>query len=357
MRRQLFVIATVWICSFLLGCSTNELPSQAIESHIQKGNLLLQNGEDEQALIEFEKAILLGSKDLKPLLHLVDLYFQKGDLQSAERVALETLEVYPEESNVLSLLANIHLAMGDVERAVSDYQRAGRQGGGSAWINAELLIKTLKSQEASENQTLHTLSQLHTAYPADIGVLKELGSFYKQKGDYRQALESYSEIISLNPSNDHFIYSEIGSCYLNLSEHEKAYEFFSKARQHGEFVPDHLFELLAKKLGRQWGPEELGGESEINYLMALKDKDELYRLAEKYEQRGDFDVLVRIYTWLKDNYPEESLHFSQLGFAYANLGYDKEALYYMTKAKQMGHPIPEIILEKIRTRIKDVNSK
>ena len=76
----------------------------------------LENGQHEEALIGYEQILTFGSNEERFL--LAEELFQYGFIQESQNLIQRLLEIYPEEGELLVLLAETFIELGNEEQAI-----------------------------------------------------------------------------------------------------------------------------------------------------------------------------------------------------------------------------------------------
>src|ERR671918_637567 len=150
-----------------------EIPAEASGlNHFLKGQLLLAEGNFEDALKEFEAAAQASPSDAFLRFRLATLYLRKGDLKKALVEAETATSLEPKSVENHLLLAGLYSSLGENQKGIGEY--------------VEVLKLDPKNQEA----------------------LLYLGALYLQLEDYDRATQKLDELIKLDPN------SPLGHYYL-----------------------------------------------------------------------------------------------------------------------------------------------
>ena len=82
--------------------------------------------------------------------------------------------------------------------------------------------------------------------PDDYLALFEVAEYEFSNKQYSKALAKYLKILQLSPRMK-MVYVNMGSCYYNLGNPDLALEYFKKAKDAGQYVPDVFFEKLERE--------------------------------------------------------------------------------------------------------------
>ncbi len=255
------ILLVVFILIFCTGCGKNK----ELEAHYDKGNEYLENGQFEEALVEFEQAYSESTKDddlenNKKVYRCEGItYYKMGEYEKAVKMFQYALDI--------PLLTDINLdilkykilaeeAMGDYASAVTDFDAAiaielgdfelyfgkffaqkelGDERGALATLEQALTI----GGEGDEYKfNLAKIYYYMEQYEVAISGFKELrdelpqveyflGDCYYKKREYKRAIESFERALEQENEQDKgLIYNQIGNCYMAEGKYEKALEYF-----------------------------------------------------------------------------------------------------------------------------------
>ena len=104
-----------------------EIPAEAKGlAHFVKGQMLLNEGEFDLALVEFEAAAAADPSNSFLRLRLAKLYVDKGDLQKGLKEAEEAVRLAPDASAGHLLLAGVYSSLGDNAKALKEFEEGLR---------------------------------------------------------------------------------------------------------------------------------------------------------------------------------------------------------------------------------------
>jgi Flp pilus assembly protein TadD len=115
------VMATLLIVASLVACGGEKASS---EEHFRLGNEAAQNGEFEQAIVEYEAVLKIEPDNTSALTNLGVVYYNTGQLELAIEQYDKALEIAPEDADIHSNLAAAHVQLNQLEEALSEYQLA-----------------------------------------------------------------------------------------------------------------------------------------------------------------------------------------------------------------------------------------
>ena len=151
----------------------------------------------ENAIINFEKAILLDRSSERIIRHLATCYFQLGKNEKSIDFIEKLASLKPQDFSVHYTLATLYETVGKHQAAIAEYERAR-------------LCKTTK---------------LDNVFLADA--LYRLANLYMQEGMMEKGAECYQNMFDLKlVSEPAKIYYEIGQRYFEKNDIKKPWNIF-----------------------------------------------------------------------------------------------------------------------------------
>lgn len=190
-----------------------------------RGELARAEGNAEQAVREFRKAISLGmdTADIHVNLGLAMEDLSRGDDAFDELSRAERID--PDDAMTCFHLGNQHRARGDVETATQYYRKAiaARPDLAEAHNNLGLILQPSDDAAAAEcfRRALDIAPNLDAAYT-------NLGSCRLKQGAMEGAIESFRKALELNPGS-HEAWNNLGNVYLRLQRLDDAEHAYREA--------------------------------------------------------------------------------------------------------------------------------
>jgi tetratricopeptide (TPR) repeat protein len=207
----------------LTGLSEGDV-DERVEVYHRLGRIKQAQGQNKQAINNFEKALSLDPNHRKTLDSLVDIYSAEGDWPQVAEHKRRILEQLYDDEERLSMLVGIADVWGE------------------------------KQKDASK--AIEALEEARGIRPQDHVILHKLLAFYQQSGDWRQmveALASISEIEQEPAKKARYSYTMAQLYRDKIQDMERAVELFNEAL---DLAPDFLeaFERINKILTveRNW---------------------------------------------------------------------------------------------------------
>ncbi len=261
------------------------------ESFRSIANLHKTMGAFEEARSSYDKALLLEPENISGLLGLADIDFESGKYESALLQYQNTLakcKTPEERAQVYSRLQNYYELRGEMKKALEylylkqdEWERSLPPLFFASYrVNSFVHYVRMVSEDVAF-QTLDTLEKgldplvnklIHVGYLhlfLEVGdieqaeesiaeveslisalkvealkrvVLNARGQIHELKGEYDLAVQKYMDQLEQDPKN-YNIYINIGRCYKNLKNYNKAEEALQKTLTAHPFSPDANYEM------------------------------------------------------------------------------------------------------------------
>ena len=165
--KKYIVMAIMVLCSFLVGCS----------DPVEKGTLLLEEGNYEEAQTMFEQAIEKGKNLGEAYLGLGICYWEAEDYEAAQKTIGMALENGAEPSGVLyNILGHCEMQMNCPEKAVYYFEQGQTYEDVSAELKQEMAFNEIVAYETLKmySEAKAKLEIYVSNYPDDAVAAKEL---------------------------------------------------------------------------------------------------------------------------------------------------------------------------------------
>jgi len=274
--------------------------SLSVDPNFQFGLYFLAKTYQEQNRIEEAiqclKRIISNSSDVFPLTYilLTNLYIEKGEPESAEKILQSALIIKNEVSEIHSGLGFIHEKRGDMEKAEKEYLKALELNPlefsaisriFSLYISqdrpqeAEKVIQKAASLPDIPNNTLYDwgvmcfqhkrfnlaekiFKDLLQKTPKNPNVMVNLGFCYASQGRLEEAKSMLEKATKEMPDNYKVLYN-LATLYANTGEPEQALKYYKRALKAGEPTPQ-IYSAIGKvyfRLGDKHSSLEMLRES------------------------------------------------------------------------------------------------
>ncbi|MGJ7909377.1 tetratricopeptide repeat protein [Neobacillus sp. LXY-1] len=245
---------------------------------------MLENGQHNEALIEYNVVLTKGKPEEKFLLS--EELFQLGFLEEAKALAENLLETYPEEGEILVLLGEILVEAGEEEAAILVLEKISEHDvhfGQSLLLLADLYqIQGL--YEVCESKLLKAKEVL----PNEIVIDFAMGELYSEQGEVTKAMNAYEsvlkEVVEMAGVN---IHQRIADLLSSSGAFEEALPYYDKALEE-KLEINTLFGYAFTALQAGYN------RTAIEKFTELKELDPEYHslylhLAKAYEREEDLE--------------------------------------------------------------------
>jgi len=279
---------------------------QNITSLIGLGKIAEKTGDIKQAHEYLNNAMSIAPDNTDVLLNYSKLSLETNNIDAAKKALIDLVRIDPSNNQYKKLLGDIYLKQGLLEKAWEELlPYIDEEFSGERWSEALELLNNFK-----ELDPIAVKSRLVTIYKGKndketaIKELRELVSIYENKDLPRETLQSYKELLELNPA-DEKIQVKIKKLEKKLGIKEPAAVAVPiENRSVEEVLPgaDEYIRLgLLKEAISLLEKLKVKEPDNLEVLKRLKDvyiqsggKDraigECLIIAELYEKRGDLDA-------------------------------------------------------------------
>ncbi|WP_141433331.1 lipopolysaccharide assembly protein LapB [Bacillus sp. 03113] len=246
---------------------------------------LLENNQHEEAMKHYQQILQKGHNDDR--FHLGEKLLQLGFLEEAKLLFERLLKTYPEEGELLVLLAETLMELGDEEQAILELEKIHEND--PSYPQGLLLLADLYQMEGLYEVCERKLLMAKEKLPDEIIIDFALGEFYSEQGRFLEAIDAYKKVLEEK--------DELASVSINerLAEalsaggaFEEALPFYEKSlSQKLEINTLFNYGLTALQAGQT--------RTAIEKLTELKELDPEYHslylyLAKAYEKEEELTV-------------------------------------------------------------------
>lgn len=204
-------------------------------STIEKGNLLLQQGDYAGAREAYETVMVDIRKDQHPILlrEIARSYQMEGNSEQAIATLEKSLEIIPGDPDTLREMARIHYDQGDIDQAIATLDRLLEADPDDA-TTLQLVINLLVASDR-ETEAKPYMDRLPEGAKVDANTVLNMGIKLYNENDPEGALEYFNRAVEENAElADAYYYR--GLTYLSSEKKAEAIADFKKFL---ELAPDH----------------------------------------------------------------------------------------------------------------------
>lgn len=277
----------------------------------QLGFSYMKIGETEEAIKEFNAAIGLGSRELKPYYYLAFLYARQSRNREAIEKCLFILKKAPGDADTTLLLGELYVSMGEFDKAIKTLKRFPRRRRIDKQKRADAYFRLAMAHKGKGDTTLAERNFQKSIDIYDDILEKEedfryyLAMVYEAKGDMSSAEKYLREYISLGPDDP--------DSYTHLID---AYNFLGYMLVENNVKLEEAIELIEKAVAEEpengafrdslgWAHFKLGdldgAISELEKAAELIPDDSEVRihLGEAYRKKGGESTVKAVEQWEK----------------------------------------------------------
>ncbi len=245
--------------------------------YVSRGKSYLKNGQIEDAITDFNKAIRLSPENAAAYFARGNAYYVNGQVDQAISDYDKAIELNPRYTNAYFSRGYYYQATGEYDKAISDFSKViGIHPENALAYNYRGNAYFVQEQHQKAVDDYNMAIGLDSEY-ADAYINR--GSYYQAIGEYDNAVSDYDKVISIRPEDAYAYYCR-GAAHFAREQYQKASEDYSKAIALNPGYADAY-------AGRGFIDHAIGKE----YAKAISDYSKAIELrpdnAETYKFRGD----------------------------------------------------------------------
>ncbi|QED48426.1 tetratricopeptide repeat protein [Cytobacillus dafuensis] len=152
---------------------------------------LLENGNHEEALRSYRKILTNGSHEERFVLG--EELFQLGFIEEAKALFERLLESYPDEGELLVLLAEAHIDLGQEDEAILVLERLNEED--PSYPQSLLLLADLYQMEGLYEVSEQKLMKAKSILQNEVIIDFALGELYAEQGKFLEATKAYEKVL------------------------------------------------------------------------------------------------------------------------------------------------------------------
>src|SRR2546426_509955 len=219
------VLATLAMAALLTGAS--ETPESA-EAHYQRGVALAAQGQLDEAIAAFRKALELRPNYPEALKELGTAFLRKGQLDDALTSYRKALEQRPNYAEVIHNIGLVLAEKNQLDEAITYYQKAIALKPDLALAHYNL--GRALQQKGQLDEAIAAYQKALALRPDSALTLFDLGRAFDAKGQYDEAIAAYRKAIDLEP--DYLeAFNNLGAAFQMKGQLDDAIAAYQKALQ------------------------------------------------------------------------------------------------------------------------------
>jgi tetratricopeptide (TPR) repeat protein len=273
----------------LFSVLTNTYPKNANFLYLQ--GVAKEKQEDSTALEYFKEAIQLESTHQEALYKLGKNELQNGQYNMAINYSLIGLEHNPENSSLLSILAQGYSRQQKHKLAIPPFVKLLEMGQGNEFVHSRLAYSYYQQAEMENAIAQYKLALEFEDRNSDTHY--NLGKIYAITGDLERSEIHLLMAVLIKKQSVDAEFLSLGLTYKLKKDHKKALEYFNKALEEN---PDNERALYERAVAAD------------NYFKDLQTKIDHYQAyLNRYEKNGNKDMAYLAQTRLSDLKKEQHL--------------------------------------------------
>ena len=249
--------------------------------------------------------------DIEQKLQEAIVFHQSGQLQRAEQIYQQVLQISPRNADALNLLGFLAYQVGRCEVAANLIAKAIEVDSKQYifFINLGLV----RQEQGELDKSIEAYHKAIEINPNDSDVYNNLGNTLQEQGELDKSIEAYYKAIEINP-NDARIYYNLGAAQKKQGKLDNAIQTYQQAI---EINPDdaEIYNSLGTTLQKQ---EKLDQAIQV-YRRALEINpnysEAFYNLGLALQEQGELDQAIQAYHRALEINPNYSEAYNNLGIA------------------------------------------
>ncbi len=256
----------------------------------------------EKALADLDKAVELDPRDAQAMLIRGEYYFDKGEVDNANKNVNEALSIEP------------------------------------GLVRGVLMRSMIAAREKRYTDAINDMELIVRANPNNDQIVMQLASYYQLDNRPRLAISALNELIKKNALNWRALRMR-GDARLSISEHAEAIRDYQKA-----------ITAIQREESKSPGDEEdeIGLLNNLAWVLATSTNDEV--------RDGKRSVELGLKACEKSEYKQAHI-LSTLAAGYAEIGNFEEAMKWSTKAVEVGTEEQNEQLEQLKKELENYKEK
>ena len=171
------------------------------DSHNGLGDIYARTGRYQEAIQQFQSAMLLRPNEPDTYNGLGSVYFYQQDWDNSEKYFNQALERDPENAVALTNLGWVALARGDLEKARENFSMALVAGpDDNTRTGLYTGLAQIAMAEGDPESALIRIEELLRSEPENAAAHATASTVYTAMGDYKNALKTAAQAAKLDPS-------------------------------------------------------------------------------------------------------------------------------------------------------------
>jgi tetratricopeptide (TPR) repeat protein len=258
-------------------------------------------------------------------------YYQKGNLQQAETILKNILEVQPDHAIILYFLGEIYYQLGNYDSAIKYFKEVLRfnPANADAYYNMGISFK----QKGQIDEAITCYQKAIELNPDIADVYNNMGLAFQEKGELDEAITFYQKALQINPSYA-YAYYNLGNTLKEKGKLDEAITCYKTAIQLNPSIPDAY-----NSTGVAFQEKGQLDEAITFYQKALQlnadYSDAYYNLGNAFKDKEQPDGAIACYRRALQINPHHIDAYNNLGIVFQDKGQLEDAITCSQKALQL----------------------
>jgi tetratricopeptide (TPR) repeat protein len=200
--------------------------SQHAKAYYNRGNSYVKQGKLSQALDDYNKAVEINPQYTEAYYNLGNTYEKQGNLPQAITSYSKTLETNPKYSAAYCNRGNVYQAQGNFQQALDDYQKAIEINPNFAGVYSNR--GNVYQAQGNTDKAIADYNKAIELNPQFAGFYANRGNIYQNQGNLQKAIADYNSAIEKDPNDSSSFYNR-GLAYYGLEEYRKSIADYTTA--------------------------------------------------------------------------------------------------------------------------------
>src|SRR5699024_5160314 len=183
---------------------------------------LMEDEKASEALSLLEKKVPMANAEEK--FSIAELYMDWGYVQKAEEILLELQQDFPDEADIILLLADIYIELENDDQVI--YLLGQINESNEAYIQALVQLADLYQAQGLFEVAEQKLLTAKKMEPNEPLLDFALGELLFSAGDYKKAIIHYQKVLPTSNIAAVSIYERLGEASAEVGEYEQALQYF-----------------------------------------------------------------------------------------------------------------------------------
>lgn len=288
------------------------------DEHIQQGYAFYEAGNYQEAVVEFESAIALGSEDVEMHFDLADTYFYELGMRDKAIGTIERVsQIAPDDPYVIETVGLFFQEFGLHEEAIGHFERALEMNPEATYLYLDMADSYEALGDLAKAEELRLMSGSEQK-DEDPSALEERAREELDSGNYQAAVELFSRAVELDQGLLS-AWDGLADAYWSLGDTKSAINALVDALTVNEAVP-----WMYEKLGHlYWDAGEYDYAIQ-SYEYAIELDPEwsyaYHSLADLYYELGDLQPALESFQRALEANPDRIDIVERIGYTYLDVG-------------------------------------